>query len=97
VNVVAMVPDLLDRSRLSAAVPEVRFVRTVDDVEDVGDDAVVVVDLARPGALDAARTLAARGAWVVGFAPHVDHDLDAGRAAGCAEVLPRSVFFARLR
>jgi hypothetical protein len=38
------------------------------------------------------------GAHVVGFAAHVDDErLEAGRAAGFDDVVPRSVFFRRLR
>lgn len=98
--VVAHVPDLMDRSKL-AALPgaEVTF---------VGDPAglavaasargatVVVVDLSRPGVLEA---LAAGGLpeRVVGFGSHVDGDLlRAAREAGCTDVMPRSRFFGRM-
>jgi hypothetical protein len=93
VTVVARVGDLMDRSRITAAVPGVRFVRDLADVE--AD--VVLVDLGAPGALDQVAAARAAGvARVVGFVAHVDEELAAAaRAAGC-EVLPRSTFFRRL-
>lgn len=97
-RVLAYVPDLMDRSRLSA-VPDIdlRFVSAAADLASssagwVPD--VVVVDLARPGVIDALRAGGIPGR-VVGFGSHVDTaTLDAARAAGCHEVLPRSRFFA---
>ncbi len=92
-RVVAFVPDLMDRSRLSRAEGvEVVVVRRPDELTDVvvaGD--LVVVDLGRPGVLD---VVGALPGTVVGFASHVDTDvIAAARAAGCLEVLPRSRFF----
>ena len=94
-RIAAFVPDLMDRSKVAAAGgAEVTFVRSAADLASVGGE-VVVVDLARPGALDALPALA--GARTIGFASHVDKELiDAARAAGCGEVLPRSRFFASL-
>ena len=94
-RIAAFVPDLMDRSKVAAAGgTDVTFVRTADDLASVGAE-VVVVDLARPGVLDALPALA--GARTIGFASHVDRELiDAARAAGCDEVLPRSRFFAAL-
>jgi hypothetical protein len=93
-GVVAFVPDLMDRSRLSAA-GEVTFVSRASDLAAAATGAtLVVVDLSRPGALDA---VASVGAPVIGFAPHVEDELlAAGLAAGCDQVLPRSAFFRRL-
>jgi hypothetical protein len=93
-TVVAFVPDLMDRSRLSAA-GEVTFVSRVSELAAAAAGAtLVIVDLSRPGALDA---VGAVEAPVVGFAPHVEDELlAAGLAAGCEQVLPRSVFFRRL-
>jgi hypothetical protein len=91
-GVVAFVPDLMDRSRLSAALADVRFVRAAGDLVDAGA-AVVVVDLGRPGVVDVLPRLG--GARVVGFGSHVDRaTLDAAKAAGCDVVLARSAFFA---
>lgn len=93
-SVVAYVPDLMDRSKVSAAVPDVRFVATAAALPEAAAGAVVVVvDLGRPGVLDVLPSVVATGARVVAFGSHVDRDtLDAARAAGC-EVLPRSAFF----
>ncbi len=92
-RIAAYVPDLMDRSKLAAVGP-VHFVGTPEQLVGVDAD-VVVVDLSRPGALEALARLS--GVRTIGFGSHVDHDLlEAARAAGCTEVLPRSRFFARL-
>ena len=93
-TVVAYVPDLMDRSRVQAAAPAVRFVGAPGDLTAAAEGAdVVVVDLSRPGAIDA---LPPAAHTVIGFAPHVDRDLlKAARDRGCTEVLPRSQFFRR--
>jgi len=94
-TVYAFVPDLMDRSKVVAAGPDVVVVASPDAPAAAGD--VVVLDLARAGALDAVGPLVARGVRVVGFASHVDRDgIDAARVAGC-EVYARSAFFGRLR
>ena len=91
-DVVAFAPDLIDQSRLRAA-GVVRFVRTPDQLTDE-DAGLVLVDLSRSGVLDVVGRLGAR---VVGFVPHVDEELARSAvAAGCDEVLPRSVFFRRI-
>jgi len=92
-RVVAYVPDLMDRSKLAAAA-DVTFVASAAEL--VGSDAeVVVVDLSRPGVLEALPHVV--GPRTIGFGSHVDHELlAAASAAGCDEVLPRSKFFARL-
>ena len=93
-RVVVFAPDLMDRSRISAALPHAEFVNAVDKLSIAGPDAVLFVDLGRAGVLEAIPGLAAP---VVGFASHVDDGLiEAARNAGCAEVLPRSRFFRRL-
>ena len=90
-KVAAYVPDLMDRSRLGGF--DVEFVATAADLAGVHAD-LVVVDLGRPGVLDALPHLA--GVRTIGFGSHVDRDLlAAARAAGCDEVLPRSEFFRR--
>ncbi len=92
-RVAAFVPDLMDRSRISAAVPDTAFVATPAALAGAEAD-VVVVDLSRPGVIDALPDIAAR---TIGFASHVDRDtIDAARAAGCDEVLARSEFFRRV-
>lgn len=91
--VVALVTDLMDRSRFP---PGVRFVRRLD-AASAGDADVVVVDLGAPGALDAVRAVRAAGsaARVVAYGSHTEREtLAEARAAGCDRVLARSAFFA---
>jgi hypothetical protein len=90
--VVAFAPDLMDQSRLRAA-GDVVLVRRASELLD-HRARLVLVDVTRPGVLD---VLADLPAPVIGFYPHVDDELAAAAsAAGCDEVLPRSVFFRRL-
>jgi hypothetical protein len=91
--VVAFAPDLMDRSRIAAAVPDAVFVRGADELATT-PARIALLDLSRPGALLVIPRIEAP---VVGFASHVDDELiDAAREAGCREVLPRSRFFRRL-
>jgi hypothetical protein len=101
--VVAFVPDLMDRSKVSAAAGErAMFVARAADVAAAAVTArasVVVVDLARPGAVDAVADVAALdpAPTVVAFGSHVDRDvLAAAREAGADRVLARSAFFGDL-
>jgi DNA-binding NarL/FixJ family response regulator len=89
--VVALVTDLMDRSRLTTALGSVRFARTPEAAADAD---VVVVDLARfADALSALRA-ALPQAYIVAFGPHVDDvALAAARSAGADAVMPRSRFF----
>lgn len=90
-RVAAYVPDLMDRSRLAGA-GDVEFVSSPSQLASTDAD-VVVVDLSRPGVLEALGDLGGRR--TIGFGSHVDRPLlEAARAAGCDEVLPRSRFFA---
>jgi hypothetical protein len=93
-RIVAYVPDLMDRSKVAAA-GDVTFVPGAADLAAAAEGAdIVVVDLTRAGVLDVVPSI---GAPVIGFANHTERDLlDAARAAGCAEALPRSAFFSRL-
>jgi hypothetical protein len=97
-SVVAYVPDLMDRSKVSAAAGDVRFVARPDALASAAAAAdLVVVDLGRPGVIDALADVAALGVRVIGFGSHVDRDvLDEARAAGCSQVLARSAFFAQI-
>jgi hypothetical protein len=92
VKVVALVPDLMDRSRLSAAVEDVAF---AGDPNACAGAEVVVVDLSRfSGDVVAAVRSIAPDARIVAFGPHVDEGLLASaRDAGADTVLPRSRFF----
>jgi hypothetical protein len=90
-RIVAFTNDLMDRSRLSAAIPELEMVRTP---EDAAGAACVVVDLASHGASLPAIRAAAPHARLVAYGPHVDEAaLAAADAAGADAVLPRSRFF----
>lgn len=92
-RVVAYVPDLMDRLRVTATRPDVHFVAIPAELADSDADRVLA-DVSRPGVVDAVSELTAA---VIGFAPHVDKALlTAARVAGCTEALPRSKFFRRL-
>lgn len=97
-RVSAFVPDLMDRSRLARVGGDgvdVEVVASADAIDGGAD--VVVVDLGRPLALAAVRSLRAAGstARIVGFGSHVEREVLAdARAAGCDRVLARSAFFA---
>jgi hypothetical protein len=91
VTVVALVGDLMDRSRISAAIAEVVF---ASDLGACSDADVVIVDLARHGAAIPAVREAAPHARIVAFGPHVDAELLARAGTQGADlVLPRSQFF----
>ncbi len=90
-RVAAFVPDLMDRSRFTAPV---EWVSEVEHLAAVDAD-LLIVDLSRPGVLEALSTLATT-IPVVGFAPHVDDQLLAHAADRGIEALSRSVFFRRL-
>ncbi|MCU1492433.1 MAG: response regulator receiver protein [Acidimicrobiaceae bacterium] len=100
-RIVALVPDMIDRSRVAAAASaagrELVVVREASDlVGRVGEDTdLVLLDLARPGVLEVLADL--EGTRTIGFASHVDRDLiRRARAAGCGKVLARSAFFSGL-
>ena len=90
-RVCALVVDLMDRSRITASLPNAVFVR--DATACAGAD-VVIVDLARSGEHVRAVRAAAPAARIVCFGPHVDDEgASAALAAGADAVLPRSRFF----
>jgi hypothetical protein len=94
VKVAAYVPDLMDRSKLSAAAPGTTFVQNPRLLVEVEAD-VVVLDLSRPGVLAALPDLS--HVRTIGFGSHVDVEtLQAARDAGCDVVLARSAFFGGL-
>lgn len=100
-RVVAFVPDLMDRSKVQGAArakgARLELVASPSELGTALDDDVslVLVDLSRPGVLEALS--ACRGAPIVGFGSHVDAELlEAAKRAGCREALPRSAFFKRL-
>src|SRR3954447_6958974 len=103
-RVVALVPDLMDRSKLTAALgADVELVATPRHLSqrltgEGPDPAIVVVDLGRRGAIEALPPIQpATAGRFIGFGPHVERDvLRVAREAGCDEVLARSVFFPTL-
>jgi len=100
-HIVALVPDLMDRSRIepiarSSGIP-LAFIDSAAELgaADRGTVHLAIIDLDCPGALAAVSALGA--VHTVGFASHVERQLlEAGRQAGCDEVLPRSALFRRL-
>jgi hypothetical protein len=82
--------DLMDRSRITAAVADAELV-------DAAVADVIVIDLSR--ALDQVASLRESNpeARLVCYGPHVDEAAaEAARAAGADVVLPRSKFFSDL-
>jgi hypothetical protein len=89
--VVALVPDVMDRSRLAAAVPDIEFANDVDRCTDAD---IVIIDLARRADDVQLARRHAPSARIVAFGPHVDGTaLDAAQVDGADVVLPRSRFF----
>jgi hypothetical protein len=90
--IIAFVDDLMDRSRVTNALTDVRFTRNPDDARDA---AVVLVDLARHAPKVRALRELAPTARIIAFGPHVDTEAsDQALADGADVVLPRSRFFA---
>ncbi len=90
-TVAALVGDLLDRSKIAAAMPDARFAAAPD--ECAGAEAVVIDVKAHPEAVAAVRKIAP-SARIVAYGRHDDPGaLDAARAAGADVALPRSRFF----
>jgi hypothetical protein len=90
-RVCALVSDLMDRSKISAAIPDAVFVR---EVAACAEADVVIVDLARFGDQVAAVRAFLPSARLVCFGPHVDEASAAAASAdGADTVMPRSKFF----
>lgn len=100
--VIGYVPNLMDRSKVSAAVPDAIFVGSpesllpqVKQVEELGT-VLVLVDLDRPGVIEAIGELVGEDREIIGFGSHVARDtLIAAETAGC-QAFPRSELFRRL-
>jgi hypothetical protein len=90
VRVVAVITDLMDRSRLTSNMPEIEFAR--DPTACAGAD-IVVVDLARGAHVVGDVRAAAPGARIVAFGPHVDTEVASEARDLGAVVLPRSRLF----
>lgn len=94
-RVVALVPDLMDRSRLGGH--QIEFVGAAALLPIVAAGAsLVLVDLSRPGVADVLDVVVEASDRVVGYAPHVEDEVLALAVAAGAEALPRSVFFRRV-
>jgi hypothetical protein len=90
-RIVALASDLMDRSRITAAIDGVSFARRAAECAEAD---IVLVDLARFSSAVAELRRALPGARIVAFGPHVDEDsATEARAAGADLVLPRSRFF----
>ena len=88
-RIAAYVPNLMDRSRFAS---HVEMLQTLDDLESVNAD-LVLIDASNPEVLE----YLPAGPQIIAFASHVSVEiLDLAKAAGCADALPRSVFFKRL-
>lgn len=88
---VALVADLMDRSKIGAVLPEVAFASTPDACEDAD---LVVVDLGgHPSDVAAVREVVP-DARIVAFGRHDDPEtLARARADGADLAVPRSRFF----
>jgi hypothetical protein len=89
--IVALVSDLMDRSRLTGALDDVLFAR---DVEGCAGADVVIVDLGRHADSVVALRAALPSARIVAFGAHVDNArLAQAETDGADVALPRSRFF----
>jgi hypothetical protein len=94
-KVVALVPDLMDRSRLGGHTIE--FVNAPALLPVVATGAhLVLVDLSRPGVFDVLDAVVDGADRVVGFAPHVEDEALALATGHGVEAMARSVFFRRV-
>jgi DNA-binding NarL/FixJ family response regulator len=91
VRVVALVGDLMDRSKIAAAFPDAHFASAADDSS--GADVIVIDVKVHPDAVSEARKLAP-AARVVAYGRHDNPAaLEDARANGADAALPRSRFF----
>ena len=90
-RVVALVGDLLDRSKIAAAIPDAAFASTPE--ECAGADAVIIDVKAHPDMVAAVRKLVP-AARVVVYGRHDNPEaLASATSAGADVALPRSRFF----
>ena len=90
-RVVALTGDLMDRSRISAAITDIVFAGEATACR--GAD-TVIIDLAGHAAVVDAVRRAAPDAWIVAYGAHVDDETLARATGDGADVaLPRSRFF----
>jgi hypothetical protein len=91
VRVVALVGDLLDRSKIAAAVPDTAFVGGPE--ECAGADTVVIDVKAHADVVATVRKIVP-GARIVAYGRHDNPEaLEAARADGADVAVPRSRFF----
>lgn len=91
VVVVALVRDLMDRSKIQSALGGATF---PSGVEGCAGADVVIIDLARNADAVAAISRVEPNAKVLAFGSHVDiESLESARDAGAHSVMPRSQFF----
>ena len=93
-KVVALIPDLMDRSRLGRYQIEYVGAAALLPIVAAGAD-LVLVDLSRPGVAEVLEVVVSASDRVIGFAPHVEDETMAWALVLGAEVLPRSKFFRR--
>lgn len=93
-KVVVLAPDLLDRSKIAAVLPEAVFVGAAAQLPGAAAVDLVVVDLARPGVLEVLDAVVEAAGRVIAFGPHTDTELLAAADAAGAVSMPRSRFFA---
>lgn len=99
--VLALIRDLMFSSKVTATARAVgREVRIVRDLENLRstDGALLIVDLALPGAIEAAAAWKqAFGGETIGFAAHVDtQTIAAAKAGGIDLVMTRGSFTSQL-
>ncbi len=92
-----LAPDLLDRSKIAAVLPEATFVGAAAQLpaSALGAD-LVVIDLARPGVAAVLDQVVAAATRVIGFGPHTETDLLALADAAGVRSMARSRFFGDL-
>lgn len=94
-RVVALVPDLMDRSKLQGHPIEFVGAAALLPLSAAGAS-LVLIDLSRPGVPDVLDVVVEAADRVVGFAPHIEDEVLALAIAAGVEALPRSVFFRRI-
>ncbi len=93
-QVVVITKNLMDATKVQGAVPTAQIVRSLD-APALRVAELILLDLS--SGFDPA-TVVAIGPPVVAYGPHVDVEaLEAARAAGCRQALPRSAMFQGLR
>lgn len=93
-TVVVLCTDLMDRSKISGAFPEARFVRNASDLASAAaPTSLVLVDLRR---VDDPSELTSVPGRIVAFGSHVNEAVLAAAEQAGAQSIPRSVFFKRL-